>query len=208
MYSYNPKTLQFEPNNNFKKLIALLILLLFLVFLLLSSSISKGQMVEKLKKATDVQNKIINILQNKPKDSVEEYMFFRNSLKHSINPTPQEEKRLKHLYFKYKDLINAYKVPHNLVWYKAFKESRLNPNAKNNSSSAKGMFQFIDETWKVMCKKGGLNVAGRLNEAQQVEVMCIYLNYLYDKYGNWERVHNEYCGGVLTYSVPKLSYIK
>ena len=208
MYSYNPQTLLFEPNNNFKKLIALLILLLILVFLLLSSSISKGQMVEKLKKATDVQNKIINILQNKPKDSAEEYRFFRSSLEKSINPTPREEQRLKHLYFKYKDLINAYKVPHNLVWYKAFKESRLNPNAKNNSSSAKGMFQFIDETWKVMCKKGGLNVSGRLNEAQQVEVMCIYLNYLYDKYGNWERVHNEYCGGVLTYNVPKLSYIK
>lgn len=208
MYSYNPTTLQFEPNNNWKKLIVLIILLICVIFLLLSSAISKAQMVKKLKKINNYKTEIIYILQNKPKDSVEEYRFFRNSLQNSINPTPKEEQRLKHLYFKYKDLINTYKVPHNLVWYKAFKESRLNPNAKNSSSSAKGMFQFIDGTWRIMCKKGGLNITGRFNEHQQVEVMCIYLNYLYDKYGNWEKVHNEYCGGVIHYKVPKLSYIK
>ena len=208
MYTYNPKTLRFEPNKNFKKLILLLIFLIIGLCLLLSSAISKNKMISQLEEQTKKQHKIINVLQNKTKDSTEEYLCFRESLDKAINPTKQEEKRLKDLYFKYKDLINAYKVPHNLVWYKAFKESRLNPNAKNSSSSAKGMFQFIDETWKVMCKKGGLNLPGRMNEAQQVEVMCIYLNYLYDKYGNWERVHNEYCGGVITYNIPKLSYIK
>jgi hypothetical protein len=208
MYSYNKETLQFEPNKNFKKIILIIIFLLIGLCLTLSSAISKNKMISQLEAKSKTQHKIINVLQNKPKDSAEEYKFFRSSLGKSIDPTKQEENRLKHLYFKYKDLINAYKVPHNLVWYKAFKESRLNPNAKNGVSSAKGMFQFIDQTWKGMCKKGGLNLLGRMNEAQQVEVMCIYLNYLYDKYGNWERVHNEYCGGVITYNIPKLSYIK
>jgi len=208
MYSYNPKTLQFEPNNTWKRLIFVIVILLAILFMILTSTISKSNIIYKLENYTKKQTKIINVLQNKPKDKEAEYISFRESLGNYIDPTPKEESKLKHLYFKYRDLINAYKVPHNLVWYKAFKESRLDHTAKNSSSSAKGMFQFIDETWKAMCKKGGLNLPGRMNEAQQVEVMCIYLNYLYDKYGNWERVHNEYCGGVITYNVPKLSYIK
>jgi hypothetical protein len=202
MYSYNKETLQFEPNKNFKKIILIIIFLLIGLCLTLSSAISKNKMISQLEAKSKTQHKIINVLQNKPKDSAEEYKFFRSSLGKSIDPTKQEENRLKHLYFKYKDLIDKHHCPHNLLWYIAFKESRLDLNAKNSKSTASGLFQFILGTWQNMCKRGGMDTCGRFNETKQVEVMCIYLDYLFNKYKDWKKVHREYCGGVILYTLP------
>lgn len=197
-----------EKDPKFNQMVLFLVVSIFLIFFLLSFTMKKAEILEKVSNENERKDTIITLLTNRHKDSAQEYLAFRESIGNSINPSPKEESRLKQMYFKYKGMINAYKVPHNLLWYIGFKESRLNPKAANKGSSAKGMFQFIDGTWTQMCKKGGLNKGDRLNEAQQVEVMCIYLNYLYDKYGNWERVHNEYVGGVKHYHLPKVSYIK
>jgi hypothetical protein len=208
MYKFNQETLMWEDDPRFKNLLAIFLVVLCTLFFLLSFTIKKTETLEQVSLESKKKDTCIYRLSAIPKDSVEEYQFFRQSLGTKINPSPKEEGRLKELYFKYRSLINAYKVPHNLLWYISFKESRLNPKADNKQSSAKGMFQFIDGTWKSMCKKGGLDNKNRLNESQQVEVMCVYLNYLYDKYGNWERVHNEYVGGVKHYHLPKLTYLK
>jgi hypothetical protein len=116
--------------------------------------------------------------------------------------TDAQEKRLKYLYFKYKDVINKHHIPNNLLWYISFRESGFNVNAKNSESSASGLFQFILSTWNAMCKYGGMDISGRFNEAKQVEVMCVYLDFLYNKYGNWKDVHSEYCGGKIVYKLP------
>ncbi len=208
MYNFNQETLLWEKDPKFNHVVLFLICSICLIFFLLSFTIKKTEILDKVSLENDKKDTIISLLTNQHKDSAQEYADFRGSLGKAIDPTIEEETLLKKKYFKYKRLINAYKVPHNLLWFIAFKESRLNPKADNRSSSAKGMFQFIDGTWKEMCKKGGKDLKGRLDEAQQVEVMCIYLNYLYEKYGNWERVHNEYVGGVKHYHLPKVSYIK
>ena len=45
-----------------------------------------------------------------------------------------------------------YKVDFSLAYDIARLESNLNPNAKNPHSSAKGIYQFIDSTWKSLCE--------------------------------------------------------
>ena len=64
------------------------------------------------------------------------------------------------------------------------------------------MFQFINGTWNAMCKKAGLNTSNRYDERKQVKIMCVYLDYLFDKYKDWQLVHKEYTGGVIHYKLP------
>ena len=54
-----------------------------------------------------------------------------------------------------KDLISYYAMLYNVDERQAldiaYCESRFNPLAKNPNSSAKGVYQFIDKTWKNYC---------------------------------------------------------
>ena len=142
----------------------------------------------------------ISYLENFKKDSNVEYSIFRKSI--NIQLSEFKEKKLRHLYFKYKQLISNHNIPANLVWYIAIKESNLDVNAKNPKSSATGLFQFINSTWKEMCKRSGMDISGRFNEEKQVKVMLTYLDFLYNKYGNWKDVHKEYVGNVIMYKLP------
>jgi hypothetical protein len=142
----------------------------------------------------------ISYLENFKKDSNVEYSIFRKSI--NIQLSEFKEKKLRHLYFKYKQIISNHNIPANLVWYIAIKESNLDVNAKNPKSSATGLFQFINSTWKEMCKRGGMDISGRFNEEKQVKVMLFYLDFLYNKYGNWKDVHKEYVGNVIMYKLP------
>jgi hypothetical protein len=208
MYKFNQESLQWQLDEekqfkyNFFKKATIGVVITFLVMVLYFDAEAQKQkdtiLVQESK--IDTLQMYLNHLQATGQDSATEYADFRRSL--PLKMTDAQEKRLHYLYFKYKDVINKHHIPNNLLWYISFRESGFNVNAKNSESSASGLFQFILSTWKAMCKRGGMDISGRFNEAKQVEVMCIYLDFLYAKYGNWKDVHSEYCGGKIIYKLP------
>jgi soluble lytic murein transglycosylase-like protein len=208
MYRYNPISLQFELDEqkqfkyDFFKKATIGVVITFLVMVLYFDSNAQKQkdtiLVQKSK--INALEMYLKHLQATGQDSATEYADFRRSL--PLKLTDAQERRLKHLYFKYKNVINKHNVPNNIVWYIAFKESGFNVNAKNSKSSASGLFQFISSTWQSMCKRNGMDISGRFNEAKQVEILCVYLDYLYDKYGDWSLCHKEYAGNVMVYKLP------
>ena len=200
LYYYDRDSLTFKKGKWINGLYLSLILNMLIIAGLLSNNVSVNMKYTNMLSILKQKEKTIKHLEVKSQDSATEYTDFRRSL--PLKLTLKEEKRLNHLYFTYKSLIDKHHCPHNLLWYIAFKESRLNLNAKNSSSSAQGMFQFINGTWNAMCKKGGMDISGRFNEAKQVKVMCIYLDFLFEKYKNWQLVHKEYTGGVIHYRLP------
>jgi hypothetical protein len=208
MLKYNPISLQFEVDeqkqfqyNFFKKTTIGIIISFLVIVLYFNSEAQKHKDTIKYQEAKikDLNLKI-SYLENFKKDSNVEYSIFRKSI--NIQLSEFKEKKLRHLYFKYKQLINNHNIPANLIWYIAIKESNLDVNAKNPKSSATGLFQFINSTWKEMCKRGGMDISGRFNEEKQVKVMLFYLDFLYNKYGNWRDVHKEYVGNVIMYKLP------
>jgi hypothetical protein len=209
MYKFNQETLLWEVDEqkqfkyNFFKKATIGVVISFLVMVLYFDAEAQKQRdtIVMQKSKIDTLQMYLNHLQATGQDSATEYADFRRSL--PLKMTDNQEKKLKYLYFKYKDVINKHHCPHNLLWYIGFKESKLDKNIHNSEgSSAKGIFQFIDGTWNAMCKRGGMSISGRFNEAKQVEVMCLYLDFLYSKYGDWKKVHKEYCGGVMVYKLP------
>lgn len=208
MYKLNPETLLweldeqtvFEFNTLKKLLIVLMVGIIFFMFYFNSYAQKTKDTILQQQNEIKCLKSNLEHFQIKSQDSVTEYKDFRKTL--PLKLTTQEEKRLHYLYFKYKDLINKHHCPHNLIWYIAYKESNFKVDAKNSKSTATGLFQFILGTWNNMCKRGGMSTAGRQNEAKQVEVMCIYLDYLFEKYKDWRKVHNEYCGGKIVYKLP------
>ena len=208
MLKYNSNSLQYEVDeqkqfqyNFFKKTTIGLIISFLVIVLYFNSEAQKHKDTIKYQEAKikDLNLKI-SYLENFKKDSNVEYSIFRKSI--NIQLSEFKEKKLRYLYFKYKQLINNHNIPANLVWYIAIKESNLDVNAKNPKSSATGLFQFINSTWKEMCKRGGMDISGRFNEEKQVKVMLTYLDFLYNKYGNWKDVHKEYVGNVIMYKLP------
>jgi hypothetical protein len=208
MYHYNPISLQYEVDeqkqfqyNLFKKTTIGLIISFLVIVLYFNSEAQKHKDTIKYQEAKikDLNLKI-SYLENFKKDSNVEYSIFRKSI--NIQLSEFKEKKLRYLYFKYKQLISNHNIPANLIWYIAIKESNLDVNAKNPKSSATGLFQFINSTWKEMCKRGGMDISGRFNEEKQVKVMLTYLDFLYNKYGNWKDVHKEYVGNVIMYKLP------
>jgi hypothetical protein len=208
MLKYNKDILQYEVDeqkqfqyNFFKKTTIGLIISFLVVVLYFNSEAQKHKDTIKYQEAKikDLNLKI-SYLENFKKDSNVEYSIFRKSI--NVQLSEFKEKKLRHLYFKYKQLISNHNIPANLVWYIAIKESNLDVNAKNPKSSATGLFQFINSTWKEMCKRGGMDISGRFNEEKQVKVMLTYLDFLYNKYGNWKDVHKEYVGNVIMYKLP------
>jgi hypothetical protein len=200
LYYYDKDTLTFKVGKWLYVLYISIIFNLIIIGKLLTNNLDINFKYISTIKILQTKNQIIQHLEVKDQDTAIEWKDFRKSL--PLTMSKQEENKLHSLYFKYKDLINSHHCPHNLLWYIAFKESRLNLNAKNSSSSAQGMFQFINGTWNAMCKRGGMDISGRFNEAKQVKVMCIYLDFLFEKYKNWQLVHKEYTGGVIHYRLP------
>lgn len=200
LYYYDRDTLTFKVGKWLYVLYILIIFNLIIIGKLLTNNFDINFKYISTIKILQTKNQIIQHLEVKDQDTAIEWKDFRKSL--PLTMSKQEENKLHYLYFKYKDLINSHHCPHNLLWYIAFKESRLNLRAKNSSSSAQGMFQFINSTWNAMCKKAGLNTANRYDEYKQVKIMCVYLDYLFDKYKNWQLVHKEYTGGVIHYKLP------
>ena len=208
MLKINNETLLIEVDeqkqfqyNFFKKATIGVIISFLVIVLYFNSEAQKHKDTIKYQEAKikDLNLKI-SYLENFKKDSNVEYSIFRKSI--NVQLSEFKEKKLRHLYFKYKQLISCHNIPANLVWYIAIKESNLDVNAKNPKSSATGLFQFINSTWKEMCKRGGMDISGRFNEEKQVKVMLFYLDFLYNKYGNWKDVHKEYVGNVIMYKLP------
>lgn len=200
LYYYDKDTLTFKVGKWLYVLYISIIFNLIIIGKLLTNNLDINFKYISTIKILQTKNQIIQHLEVKDQDTAIEWKDFRKSL--PLTMSKQEENKLHSLYFKYKDLINSHHCPHNLLWYIAFKESRLNLNAKNSSSSAQGMFQFINGTWNAMCKKAGLNTGNRYDEYKQVKIMCVYLDYLFDKYKDWQLVHKEYTGGVIHYKLP------
>ncbi len=77
-------------------------------------------------------------------------IFFSADSLNPINIPPEELKPLTviELIEKYSD---EYDVPYKLAYELARAESKFNPTAKNPKSSAKGIYQFINSTWKGSC---------------------------------------------------------
>lgn len=56
-------------------------------------------------------------------------------------------------------------VPEEVLWTFAKLESSLNPQAMSKTSSAKGLFQFLDDTWKGLVKNHGKKYGITMNNA-------------------------------------------
>jgi hypothetical protein len=115
------------------------------------------------------------------------------------NFTEKEKLQVEDLALKHREKIEKAKVPMSLVVWIAYKESRFDTKAKNSTSSACGLFGFVDGTWNEMCKLKGVGTEGRFNEDKQVDILITYLNYLYNKHGDWKTVMKAYGGNKLHY---------
>jgi muramidase (phage lysozyme) len=134
------------------------------------------------------------------------YTIFINNIRKYQPITQAEETQLKRLFYTHYNVIEKSHIPHEYIWYIAFRESRLNRKATNAQSSAKGMFQFINGTWEAMCKRKGMDISGRYEEKKQVLVMVEYINYLYLKHKNWYKLFQEYAGSINPpYTIPNFN---
>jgi soluble lytic murein transglycosylase-like protein len=64
---------------------------------------------------------------------------------------------------------DKYDVDPNVPLKIAYAESRYNPDARNKSSSAKGVYQFIDSSWKSYSQKAGRGGESVLNADANIE---------------------------------------
>lgn len=64
---------------------------------------------------------------------------------------------------KIREKAKEYGYPEEKALAIARAESDLNPQARNKTSSAKGVFQFIDSTWNYYCKGEVLNEDDNIN---------------------------------------------
>lgn len=205
LYKYNKDSLVFEKTYKLLKYkIFSIILFLFFVGTLISAMGFKTKLereTQNLKKVIENREKRISLI-NEPL----RYETYVEDLYGSIGfkLTPEQYETFERLSLKYRNKIEEAKVPATLVWWVSYKESRFDIEANNKSSSAKGQFQFIDVTWNTMCKLKGVGRGGRFDEEKQVDIMLTYLNYLYNKHGNWNKSMEEYHGGVYQYPISFL----
>lgn len=73
------------------------------------------------------------------------------------------------------DIASAQGIDPDLMISTALMESSLNPNAKARTSSAKGLFQFLDGTWREMLGKFGNKLGIPQNASQQDPVAATLL---------------------------------
>lgn len=208
LYIFNRDKLDYQKTNiiaKYKTIISLLLLAISLLSFTVVKTTQQSKELEqiilqkediiasKINKITDINEPIRN---ETYVEDLKKYIGFQL--------TPAQYKRFSYLALKYRSDIEKSKVPATLVWWTAYKESRFDPEQKNTTSTAKGMFQFLDGTWNEICKLKGYSKEGRYNEEKQVKVMLSYLNYLYNKYGSWSKSMVEYHGGEYQYPVTFL----
>ena len=196
LFHYDSENLVFRKTNRLLKY-RIIVAVLFLSVSLLSfvAVKTKAEIGEKERIIKEKENRIKQI--NSPLREE----FYIEDLIEAIghNFTEKEKLQVEDLALRHREKIEKAKVPMSLVVWIAYKESRFDVKAKNPNSSACGLFGFIDGTWNEMCKLKGVGTEGRFNEDKQVDILITYLNYLYNKHGNWETVMVKYHGGELQY---------
>jgi hypothetical protein len=208
IFKFDENDLVYKKTNILKKYKAFIGLLLIIIISLSFSSFKMFEYTNNLKKEIILKEKELNYTINKIdkiREPISENKYVEdlyNNIGFNLNPT--QFSRFEYLSLKYKKLIDEKQVPATLVWWVAYKESNFKIEAQNKESSAKGMFQFIDGTWNLICKIKGYKKEGRFDEEKQVLVMLDYLNYLYNKHQSWSKVMNEYHGGEYQYPVTFL----
>ena len=205
LYKYNGDSLVFEKTYKLLKYKIFSVILFLLFSLTLISAIGFRSKLEtetqNLKKIIENMEKRIELIEEPLRDETYVEDLYRGI---GFRLTPDQYETFERLALKYRRKIEEAKVPATLVWWVSYKESRFDIEASNKSSSAKGQFQFIDVTWNTMCKLRGVGRGGRFNEEKQVDIMLTYLNYLYNKHGNWNKSMEEYHGGVYQYPISFL----
>jgi len=208
MYKFNENKLLFEKTNILFKYKIVIGVLLLSVFILSFSAIKTTVRKEELKEVISKKDSLIQIKNNRIKaikEPLREETYVEDLYKNiGFKLTKEQYKRFSYLALKYKTQIEEAKVPATLVWWTSYKESRFDINAKSTESTACGQFQFLKGTWEDVCKMEGFSKEGRFKEEKQVTVMLAYLNYLYRKYGSWERGMVEYHGGEYQYPIKFL----
>ena len=196
LYHYDSENLVYRRTNKILKY-RVIVAVLFISFgaTLVSAVQFKSEIGEKEKIIREKENRIKQI--NSPLR--EEY--YVEDLIQAIghNFTEKEKLQIEDLALKHREKIEKAKVPMSLVVWIAYKESRFDIKAKNPTSSACGLFGFVDGTWNEMCKLKGVGTEGRFNEDKQVDVLITYLNYLYNQEKDWKTVMVKYHGGKLQY---------
>ena len=208
LFKYNSEKLAFQQTNillKYKLIIGSLLLSIFLLSFTMFkvTEHSEKLQMEILKKEDVIAGKINKITAiNEP---IRDENYVEDLKKYiGFKLTPQQYERFSYLAIKYRSDIEKSKIPATLVWWTAYKESRFDPEQKNETSTAKGMFQFLDGTWNAICKMNGYSKDGRFQEEKQVKVMLAYLNYLYNKHGSWNKAMVEYHGGEYQYPIKFL----
>ncbi|NWK74167.1 lytic transglycosylase domain-containing protein [Acinetobacter sp. SwsAc6] len=96
--------------------------------------------------------------------------------------------------FGFASLESQYKLPSGLLSAVNMQESRGNANAIGPSTkhgTAKGGFQLIDTT----AKRFGLLGSDVFNTGKSAEAAAKYFQFLYDKFGSWEKAISAYHAG-------------
>lgn len=196
LYKYDSEALVYRKTNRLLKY-RIIVAVLFISFgaTLISAVQFKSEISEKEIIIKEKENRIKQI--NSPLREE----FYIEDLTEAIghNFTEKEKLQVEDLALRHREKIEKAKVPMTLVVWIAYKESRFDVKAKNPNSSACGLFGFIDGTWNEMCKLKGVGTEGRFNEDKQVDILITYLNYLYNKHGDWKAVMQSYHGGELQY---------
>jgi len=196
LFKYDSENLVYKRTNKILKY-RVIVAVLFISFgaTLISAVQFKSEIGEKEKIIREKENRIKQI--NSPLR--EEY--YVEDLIQAIghNFTEKEKLQVEDLALRHREKIEKAKVPMSLVVWIAYKESRFDIKAKNPASTACGLFGFVDGTWNEMCKLKGVGTEGRFNEDKQVDILITYLNYLYNKHGDWKAVMVKYHGGELQY---------
>lgn len=204
MYKWNEQRLQFEPTNKHKIRTIQLIVTFILLISCLVVILDYNGYTEGLKSQNSILiNRVESLINRGGITQDKKYQMFIANIKKYEPITNIEEIKLKRLFYTYYSVIEKSHIPHEYMWYIAIKESRLNTKAKNNQSTAKGMFQFLNGTWELMCKRKGTDIGGRYDEKKQVVIMVEYVNYLYLKHKNWYKLFQEYAGSINPpYTIP------
>lgn len=198
LFKYDSENLVYKRTNKILKYrVIVAVLFLFFSGSLISAMKFKAEIGEKEKIIREKENRIKQINSPLREDYYVEDLYKAIGFK----LTKEQYERFSFLALKYRNQIEEAKVPATLLFWVFYKESRFNVKAENKESTAKGLGQMLDGTWNEVCKMKGYNVDGRFNEQKQVTVTLDYLNYLYEKYGSWDKSMRAYAGFKYHYPV-------